>query len=538
MTDIEIESNYKADGDTRTDTGSEGELTRPSPKKQKTAINFQEYQELLQYVKKERGSLVTREEKLDILMIQGRLRYEHHLRHSKSCHKSVKASTTQRVATLLGRRSSFVGAIWSDYLKGAEVTCSTAKGNHSPKKTRIPYAKATINTVQTFVRMRRLTHTRTVARDVMDALCEAGFMTVDRKSQITINSGLRCVQRYLSKLGYKRGEKKGSMSYRLSKENEFKRDDYVAKMTTIVNDQVRRIVYMDESYCHKNYHRHDDILYDPNDEQDLQVKAQHKVKRYCFIAAIIDEDPQQSTVAEKVKHEYSKAHIMLDTLHIFEGGTKNNNGKKNTREPKDYHGMFNSSYFIDWMGKLLEALKVRNVTNAVIVMDNAKYHKSLPLDTPKGSWKKQAMAEACSKYQIPIEANELKSSMWAKLSNNYISKNVEIVVCKMARDAGHEVLFSPPHYSDLQPIELIWAVVKGELGRQYSTDTTFKDVLDRLNKSFNSLKPSTVKGCIRKANTQLKSLMDHIVAIEQAEDDDSCEQVSESTADGSNSSSN
>ena len=47
---------------------------------------------------------------------------------------------------------------------------------------------------------------------------------------------------------------------------------------------------MDESYIHKNYCKHKDSLYNPNDEQDLTTVAHHKGQSYCFIAAIIDAD--------------------------------------------------------------------------------------------------------------------------------------------------------------------------------------------------------------------------------------------------------
>ncbi len=47
---------------------------------------------------------------------------------------------------------------------------------------------------------------------------------------------------------------------------------------------------MDESYSHKNYCCHEDSLYDPNDERDLEVKAMHKEWRSCFIADIVDAD--------------------------------------------------------------------------------------------------------------------------------------------------------------------------------------------------------------------------------------------------------
>ena len=52
----------------------------------------------------------------------------------------------------------------------------------------------------------------------------------------------------------------------------------------------RRILYMDESYINKNYCRHEDSMYDRNDEQDLTTIVHHKGQCYCFIAAIVDAD--------------------------------------------------------------------------------------------------------------------------------------------------------------------------------------------------------------------------------------------------------
>jgi len=74
-----------------------------------------------------------------------------------------------------------------------------------------------------------------------------------------------------------------------------------------------------------------------------------------------------------------KAQLMHETLDIFEGCKK---------QTKDYHGIFNTNYFVKWMQLLLDGLKARNITNAIIAMDNAKYHKTLPDETPKGNWKK------------------------------------------------------------------------------------------------------------------------------------------------------
>jgi hypothetical protein len=87
----------------------------------------------------------------------------------------------------------------------------------------------------------------------------------------------------------------------------------------------------------------------------------------------------------------------------------------------------------------------------------------------------------------------------------------------MALEHGHEVIYSPPHHSDLQPIELVWAIVKGEVGRQYMTNTTFAQVLECLHSSFANLQSKTVQGCINKVNLHLQKLYEHIQALENAD---------------------
>ena len=87
----------------------------------------------------------------------------------------------------------------------------------------------------------------------------------------------------------------------------------------------------------------------------------------------------------------------------------------------------------------------------------------------------------------------------------------------MASDRGHEVMYSPPHYSDLQPIEIVWAIGKGEVGRQFDANTKLKDVLIRIKAAFSKMKTKTVRGCIAKANEKLVMLRDQIAAIEEAE---------------------
>ena len=89
-------------------------------------------------------------------------------------------------------------------------------------------------------------------------------------------------------------------------------------------------------------------------------------------------------------------------------------------------------------------------------------------------------------------------------------KKVFPVVTKMKNEAGHEVLYSPQHYSDFQAIEKIWAIVQGHVGRQYKTETMFKEVIVLLKAAFNNPQPQTVQGRTRKANGKLIKLREYI----------------------------
>lgn len=468
---------------------------------------------IVAFAKSNRRRSLCAGERMDILLLHAYLRYEHEEKKKKmgSTRRIAAPKVSETIAKIFRRKVCLVKDVWKEYIMNNTVTTKIVAANRNEKQSVVPNCRYVTNVIQEFIRERRETRTRTVAKDVLEYLVARGIMRVDMSNKSSLKAGLRAVQRFLTRRGYKRGKKKGNnYSYRLKESIMVKRDEYVLRMSEEYEKKERRIVYMDESYIHQNYCRYDDSLYDPNDEQDLITIPNYKGRRYCFIAAIVDAD---YTISEELRNSHQQAHLMLDTLDIFEGGKK---------QTKDYHGMFNHEYFVQWMEKLIQALKVRNINNAIIVMDNAKYHKKLPDTTPRKNSTKENLILACQQYGIEFRAGDTKFLLWNRLQE-YIQTNVQPVIVKLAKDAGHEVMFSPPHYSDLQPIETVWAIVKGIVGRQYSVTTTFKDVLIRLQDSFNNLQSHSVQGCIDKANQNLRKLKQHIIAIEtmnEKEDDD------------------
>jgi len=438
------------------------------------------------YAKAHRPRALTTVEKIDILVMQATLRQQ----------GDADVSTT--VAKLLRRKKALVQDVWRQFKSTGSVAGALSTGNTATHSGAIPDTPSIATLVQRYVRERRLGSQRTVAKDVLAYLEEAGLVTIDRDSDKSVASGLRMMRRWLKKLGYQRGRKKGKMSnYQLNEANVSARADYVAKMleaTQVVDLGSRRtVVYTDESYCHHHYANTHDSLFDPNDLEDKTVKEKHKGQRFCFVGAIVDQGPQ-------VDCEF----IALD---IFQGGK---NGK---HETKDYHGMFDHDYYVEWFAGLLTELKAMGVVNAVIVLDNAKYHKGKPKDTPKYKDLKASLQAACIVYGIDHAPTDTKPTLWSKIKA-HIDAHVDPVIVTMARAAGHDVWYSPPYHSDLQPIELIWAVVKNEVGRQYTSNTKFTDVYDRLLVAFDNLSPATIQGCMYKAEGHLLDLARQLVAMQ------------------------
>ena len=78
----------------------------------------------------------------------------------------------------------------------------------------------------------------------------------------------------------------------------------------------------------------------------------------------------------------------------------------------------------------------------------------------------------------------------------FVNQNFQPIIVNMAaakRTPG------PPYHAQLQPIECVWAIVKGYVGRRYTNFTTFSMVKSRLQDAFHTLDPKQIQGCINKA---------------------------------------
>lgn len=99
-------------------------------------------------------------------------------------------------------------------------------------------------------------------------------------------------------------------------------------------------------------------------------------------------------ISEEQRSVLEQAALMPETLDIFEGGRK---------QTKDYQGMFDSVYFIVWMKKLLDELNARGLLNAIVVMNNTIYQKSLPDGTAGIGWRKADISQAAADSGLYID---------------------------------------------------------------------------------------------------------------------------------------
>jgi transposase len=330
--------------------------------------------------------------------------------------------------------------------------------------------KGTYYKVRDFVRESRMNHMRITAAQVLEFLLKEGILSIHMVGNITDakaqKAALRATQRYLIRKGFLRGKKTGQVTIKAS--HIAMRDAYLMTIkknrAQPANERLRE-VYLDESYVHHHYHRHEDSVHDPNDESDMMCKIQHKGRRYCFLAAIQGDG------------RTGPAGLVPNSPWYFEPTKKD--GHKG-----DYHKNFNKVNFTEWWKTKL----LPNLTEpSLIIMDNAAYHKTRPADTPDANrMKKAEVVAALIERGVPFEATA-PVTVLKELLRAWIVANVEIEVTQLAKALGHQVVFTPPHYSDLQPIELVWALIKGVIGRQYDFKTSFKDVEERLRAQFDYL---------------------------------------------------
>lgn len=106
--------------------------------------------------------------------------------------------------------------------------------------------------------------------------------------------------------------------------------------------------------------------------------------------------------------------------------------------------------------KLLPNLEPRSV----LVVDNASYHNVQVEKAPTAKSRKQDMKDWLSNHKIPFNDNMFVPELY-QLIKLYKPRLLRYLLDETVKREGHSVLRLPPYHPDLNPIELVWADIKG-----------------------------------------------------------------------------
>ncbi|XP_076249398.1 uncharacterized protein LOC143188819 [Calliopsis andreniformis] len=116
----------------------------------------------------------------------------------------------------------------------------------------------------------------------------------------------------------------------------------------------------------------------------------------------------------------------------------------------------NAEVFHDWFIRLLEGLE----EGCIIIMDNASYHLTVTEKAPTSSSKKQEVMEWLRSKNIQFQENWTQPKL-LNIVRAHKATRKEYVIDELALEMGHEVVRLPPYHCQYNPIEKIWAQVKG-----------------------------------------------------------------------------
>jgi hypothetical protein len=162
-------------------------------------------------------------------------------------------------------------------------------------------------------------------------------------------------------------------------------------------------------------------------------------------------------------------------------------------EKGDIHETITYGVFEDWVvNYLFPSIKGQN---AIIVLDNARFHSRVTVS--RSSMTKPMMQHYLDDHYVKW-TKEMKKKDLLQLIDSKCPIQPQLV--SLCREHGHYVLWLPAYHPTLNPIELVWNIIKGSMRRQYNgrtiSRTKFKEHFDR---AIASVTVDVVNSCINKA---------------------------------------
>jgi transposase len=377
------------------------------------------------------GKPLTIEEKWIILNVYQRCREEH-----KQLNLPLKEAY-EKNAYYAGVSRKVVVEIVSHFRKTGVVSPAVKAGNKINHQTSVPSNASS--------RIRQMI----LDRHREGIICNAKHVGDLLEREFNLTPHLSTIRRQLNRMGfeYKRNKPK-TRSLREKESVRQQRHTYLHQVRQMRHSGYE-IIYIDESFLH----HHHGQQFSWFDEGNFLERPSGKGRRWCFIHAI------------------SQNRLLENCLLSFEG--KKSSG--------DYHGSFNFEVFHEWFLKQL----IPNLPKkSCIVIDRATYHMVPEERIVPTQMKKIEIQRWLTEKNIFWEEHWLKPKLLDVIEQN-IDKTP--LVQKEAQKRGHQLLILPVHHPELNPIELIWALVKNNCAKKLRNGMSFKDVLANLKSEFENI---------------------------------------------------
>lgn len=164
----------------------------------------------------------------------------------------------------------------------------------------------------------------------------------------------------------------------------------------------------------------------------------------------------------------------------------------------------NAENFENWFIETIEKLP----DNSIIVMDNASYHSRKVGKVPTANSKKQEIIDWLIEKRIEFQENLLKRELLA-IVKEHRKRYEAYIVDEIAKTKNKTVLRLPPYHCELNPIELIWAQIKGDVA---SRNTTFKmvDLKNLFYSAVQKITPEQWKKCVKHVENVIEPKMNEM----------------------------
>lgn len=296
----------------------------------------------------------------------------------------------------------------------------------------------------------------------------------------------------LKKIGFKY-LKRGRNSSLVEKENIILWRRRYLRTIKGMRQEGRKIYYMDETWLNAG-HTLDKVW------RDTTINS----SKQAFLSGLSTGLKAPSGKGERliITHIGSNTGFLQEGLLLFK-----------SNKNKDYHKDMNSACFEEWFKKILPSLE----QNSVVVMDNAPYHSRKEERIPNTSSTKQVIKDWLKSKNIISDGDDMLKAELLVLVKANKHRFDKFAVDELARRNNIVILRLPPYHAELNPIELIWAQMKGFVAKE---NKTFKlsDVEELCRKSLCEIGAEKWKNCIEHTEKIEKEMWDLDEAIESTVD--------------------